>query len=254
VYGAIPYAVLGIALWLSLHDAGVHATLAGVVLAAATPTRPPPNLSALLAQAQAVIDAETRLTGEALVRHGPSEPALRALDTIHERIESPASKLHRAAEPWSSYVVLPVFALANAGVVWSSDVFVGRGGLMMAIVLALVLGKMVGIVLGAWIAVRAGIASKPATYSWRQVAGAGALGGIGFTMSLFIAGQALDGADYAAAKIAIFAASLIAGVAGAAILWGSPPVQRGSDHAQSDGDDAESGTPVTVSEDTYAAP
>ena len=254
VYGAIPYAVLGIALWFSLHEAGVHATLAGVVLAAATPTRPPPSLSALLAQAQAVIDAETRLTGEALVRHGPSEPALRALDTIHERIESPASKLHRAAEPWSSYVVLPVFALANAGVVWSPDVLVGRGRLMVAIVLALVLGKTVGIVFGAWVAVRMGIASKPTTYSWRQVTGAGALGGIGFTMSLFIAGQALDGADFTAAKLAIFAASLIAGVAGTAILWGAPPVETRSDDVSGEGDDAETGTPVAVSEETYATP
>jgi NhaA family Na+:H+ antiporter len=253
VYGAMPYAVLGIALWFSLHEAGIHATLAGVVLAAATPTRPPPNLSALLAQAQAVIDAETRLTGEALVRHGPSEPALRALDTVHERIESPASKLHRAAEPWSSYVVLPVFALANAGVVWSADVLVGRGRLMVAIVLALVLGKTVGIVLGAWLAVRTGVASRPTTYSWRHVTGAGALGGIGFTMSLFIAGQALDGADYAAAKLAIFAASLIAGVAGTAILWGAPPVEARPVGATGEGDGAETGTPVAAPEETYAA-
>ncbi|MDQ4081148.1 MAG: Na+/H+ antiporter NhaA, partial [Gemmatimonadota bacterium] len=253
VYGAVPYAVLGVALWFSLHEAGVHATLAGVVLAVATPTRPPPNLSALLAQAQAVIDAETRLTGEALIRHGPSEPALRALDTVHERIESPASKLLRAVEPWSSYVVLPVFALANAGVVWSAGVLVGRGRLMGAIVLALVLGKMAGIVLGAWGAVRVGIASKPAAYSWRQVTGAGALGGIGFTMSLFIAGQALDGADFAAAKLAIFAASLIAAAAGTAILWRAPPVAAvRSDGTSSDrDDDVERGTPVAASEGSY---
>ncbi|MGQ0713717.1 MAG: Na+/H+ antiporter NhaA [Gemmatimonadaceae bacterium] len=246
VYGAIPYAVLGVALWFSLHEASVHATLAGVVLAAATPTRPPPNLGALLAQAQAVMDTETRLAGDALIRHGPSEPALRALDTIHERIESPASKLLRAAEPWSSYVVLPVFALANAGVVWSTDVLVGRGRLMVAILLALVLGKTIGITLGAWAAVRVGIASKPVMYSWRHVTGAGALGGIGFTMSLFIAGQALDGADFAAAKLAIFAASLIAGVVGTAILWRAPPVEIPSD----DTSDAETGTPVAATEGT----
>ena len=251
VYGALPYAVLGVALWLSLHESGVHATLAGVILAAATPTRPPPNLGALLAQAQAVIDAETRLTGDALIRHGPSEPALRALDTVHERIESPASKLLRAAEPWSSYVVLPVFALANAGVVWSTDVLVGRGRLMGAIILALVLGKMAGIALGAWGAVRLGIASKPAAYTWRQIIGAGTLGGIGFTMSLFIAGQALDGADFAAAKLAIFGASLIAGVAGTAILWRAPPADARSGDA-SEEDVAETGTPVAATEAGYA--
>jgi NhaA family Na+:H+ antiporter len=75
-------------------------------------------------------------------------------------------------------------------------------------------------VAAAWLAVRSGIAVKPGAYSWRQLAGAGALGGIGFTMSLFIAGQAFPNpADYAAAKIAIFIASLIAGVLGATILY-----------------------------------
>jgi NhaA family Na+:H+ antiporter len=123
-------------------------------------------------------------------------------------------------EPWSSYVVLPIFALANAGVAWSFDVFGGHGRLILAITLGLVLGKPVGIVLAAWLAVLSGVAEKPGAYTWRQMCGAGALGGIGFTMSLFIAGVAFpDPADYAAAKIAIFLASLIAGGIGALILW-----------------------------------
>lgn len=154
------------------------------------------------------------------MRHGPSEPALRALDAIHDRIESPADKLLRSTEPWSSYGVLPLFALANAGVVLSLGVFETHGSLMLAIILGLVIGKPVGIVLAAWLAVRFGIAVKPAAYSWRQLCGAGVLAGIGFTMSLFIAGEAFpDPADYAAAKIAIFLASLIAGVVGAVILY-----------------------------------
>ena len=219
VYRTLPYAVLGVALWFALHEAGLHATLAGVILALVTPTVPPPNLPALLAQAQAVIDAETRLGGDAVLRAGPSAPALRALDAIHERMESPASRLLHAVEPWSSYLVLPVFALANAGVVWSADVLTGRGQLVGAIALALVVGKLVGIVAGARLAAWLGIGSKPPAYTWRQVAGAGALAGIGFTMSLFIAGQAFTGGDFAAAKIAIFLASLVAGALGIAILW-----------------------------------
>ena len=219
VYRALPYGVLGLLLWFTLHEAGLHATLAGVILAMATPTRPPANLSALLAQAQAVIDAETRLRGNAVLRTGPSEPALRALDAVHDRIESPASKLLRSVEPWSSYLVLPLFALANAGLMWSGDVLSGRWRLIGATAFALVAGKLVGIVLGAYVAVRAGAAVKPDSYTWRQLTGAGALGGIGFTMSLFIAGEALTGADFAAAKIAIFLASLTAGGIGLAILW-----------------------------------
>ncbi|MGE4102070.1 MAG: Na+/H+ antiporter NhaA [Pirellulales bacterium] len=219
VYGTLPYAVGGVMLWFLLHEAGLHATLAGVILAMIIPTRPPANLNALLAQAATMIHLEDNHTGEAM-RFGPSEPTLRTLDAIHDRIESPADKLLRSVEPWSTYVVLPIFALANAGVAWSPGAFAGRERLICAIALGLVLGKPIGIVLAAWLAVRSGIAAKPEAYSWRQLCGAGALGGIGFTMSLFIAGVAFpDQADYAAAKIAIFLASLIAGGLGMLILW-----------------------------------
>ncbi len=220
VYRSPPYALVGLLLWACLHGAGIHATLAGVILAAVTPTRPPPNLLALMAQIEAVIRAEAKRVGEAILHQGPSEPALRTFNTIHDRIESPASKLLRLVEPWSSYVVLPVFALANAGVALSLDVFEGHGRLMTGIILGLVLGKPIGIFATSWLAVRFNIAVKPEAYSWRQLLGAGALAGIGFTMSLFIAGQAFQNPrDYFAAKIAVFIASLVAGVTGVLILW-----------------------------------
>ena len=222
IYGTLPYAVFGIVLWVFLHEAGLHATLAGVILALLVPTRPPANLKALLAQAADGYPLGDRHTGEAM-RPGPSEPALRALDAIHARIDSPADKLLRSVEPWSSYVVLPIFALANAGVTWSSEVFRGNGRLICAISVALVVGKSVGIVAAAWLAVKAGVAMKPDAYSWRHLCGAGALGGIGFTMSLFIAGAAFpDSTTYAAAKIAIFLASVVAGTFGVILLWPKP--------------------------------
>jgi NhaA family Na+:H+ antiporter len=220
VYAAIPYALLGILLWGCLHGAGLHATLAGVIVAAVTPTRPPPNLQALIAQAETVIDHELRRAEERVLRHGPSEPALRALDAIHDRIESPASKFLRSVEPWSSYLVLPLFAFANAGLEWSAMVLEGHGRLISAIALGLVLGKPIGMVLFSMLAVRLHIAHKPEEYSWRQLIGAGALAGIGFTMSLYIAHKAFpDDADFAAAKIGIFLASLSAGGLGTALLW-----------------------------------
>lgn len=240
VYASLPYAVCGIVLWFFLHEAGLHATLAGVILAVLIPTRPPANLKVLLAQAATVIHLEDRRNGEAM-RPGPSEPALRTLDAIHHRIDSPADKLLRTVEPWSSYAVLPIFALANAGVTWSTEVFRGRAQLMAAITLGLVVGKSAGIVTAAWVAVRSGIAVKPEAYSWRQLAGAGALGGIGFTMSLFIAGQAFPNpADYAAAKIAIFIASLVAAMLGTAILYRR---RREEIHAESAGT---AGAPVSA--------
>ncbi|WP_373650887.1 Na+/H+ antiporter NhaA [Schlesneria sp. DSM 10557] len=219
VYRSLPYAVCAVALWFVLHEAGLHATLAAVIMAILIPARPPANLKALLTQASAVINREESHAGEAM-RNGPSEGTLRTLDAIYNRMESPNDRLLRSVEPWSSYVALPIFALANAGVTWTPGVLEGRGRLIAAIALGLIIGKPVGIITASWLAVRSGIADKPDAYTWRQLCGAGALGGIGFTMSLFIAGIAFpDQATYAAAKIAIFVASLIAGAIGFLILW-----------------------------------
>lgn len=220
IYRPLPYALLGVLLWALLHAAGVHATLAGVILALVTPTRPPANLAALMTQAEAVLSTELHAVQEKVLRHGPSEPTLRSLDVIHDRVESPASKLLRSTEPWSSYVVLPLFAFANAGVLLALEVIEGRESLMLAIVAGLVVGKAGGILGGAALAVWLGIATKPADYSWRQLAGTGALAGIGFTMSLYIAAKALpDPGDFAAAKIAVFLASILAAFVGVALLW-----------------------------------
>jgi NhaA family Na+:H+ antiporter len=219
VYRAMPYALLGIALWACVHAGGLHATLAGVLLAVFIPTRPPPNLDALTAQANAVLQSET-MRGSEVLRHGPSVPALRALDAIHDRLESPADRMLRAIEPWSSFVVLPLFALCNAGVALSAGVLRGHEPLIGAIMAGLIVGKPVGFVLAPALAVWTGIAVKPAGYSWRQLLGAGALAGIGFTMSLFIAGQAMPvPEDFAAAKIAVFTASIVSACLGVALLW-----------------------------------
>jgi Na+:H+ antiporter, NhaA family len=219
VYRVTPYAIVGVALWACVYSGGLHATLTGVLLALFIPTRPPPNLNALVTQAGSIIAAEAQRSGEVL-RHQPSLPALRALDAIHDRIESPADRMLRQFAPRSSYIVLPIFALANAGVVVTTDVWHGHESLMLAILFGLFVGKPLGLVLACVLAVKAGLAEKPSDYTWRQLAGAGALAGIGFTMSLFIAGQAFPApADFAAAKIAVFTASVLSAVLGVAILW-----------------------------------
>jgi Na+:H+ antiporter, NhaA family len=219
VYLVLPYILVGVVLWACIYAGGLHATLAGVLLALFIPTRPPANLHALMRQADAILLEEAKRGGEVL-RHGPSLPALNALDFIHELLESPADRLLRRSGARSSYFVLPVFALANAGVVLSADVLDGRGPLALAIITGLVLGKPLGLVGASMIAVRIGMAEKPRAYSWRQLAGAGALAGIGFTMSLFVAGRAFPNADdFAVAKVAILAASICAGTIGTMILW-----------------------------------
>lgn len=219
VYRVTPYLILGVVLWACIHESGLHATLSGVLLALFIPTRPPANLKALMIQANAIVVAEAQRNAE-VRKNGPTLRALRAFDAIYDRLESPADRLLRHAGARSTYLVLPLFALANAGVLISMDVWSGHLSLAIAIIVGLVLGKPLGLVAAAALAVRLGIATKPTTYSWRQLMGAGALAGIGFTMSLFIAGQAFPtAADFAAAKIAIFVASILSVLIGIAILW-----------------------------------
>jgi len=218
VYILTPYVVVGAALWATVLASGLHPTLAGVILALFIPTRPPADLKALTTQANVIVTAEAERGGEVL-QHGPSLPALRALDAIHDRLESPADRLLRNAGARSSYLVLPIFALANAGVAMTAGVFSGRERLMAAIVVGLTIGKPLGIMVSSFLAVRLRVALKPAEYSWLQLAGAGALAGIGFTMSLFIAGQAFPvEADFEAAKIAVFVASVSSAVIGVTLL------------------------------------
>jgi len=225
IYALTPYLLLGVALWAFVHEGGLHATLAGVVLAVFIPTRPPADLEALMVQANTILAAEAGQSGEVL-RHGPSLPSLQALDDIRRRLESPADFLLRRAGARSSYLVLPLFALANAGVELSADVVQGHGPLMVAIMAGLAIGKPVGLVGASALAVWLGIATRSAEYSWRQLAGAGALAGIGFTMSLFIAGQAFPVAsDFAAAKIAVFAASVLSAAIGVGVLWSARAVE-----------------------------
>ncbi len=232
VYRATPYLLLGVALWVCVHAGGLHATLAGVLLAAFIPTRPPPDYRTLSLQAETILAAEAQHGGEQY-RRGPSQPALEALDAIHDRLESPTDRMLRTIAPRSSYFVLPVFALANAGVAFGEAGLNGRAPLLAAIGIALVLGKPIGFLGASALAVRLNLAAKPAEYSWRQLAGAGALAGIGFTMSLFFAGQAFSSsADFATAKIAVFAASVLSALIGVALLWNGAAAKR-----ESNGDD-----------------
>ena len=219
VYRVMPYALLGILLWYCIHEGGIHATLAGVLLALFIPTRPPPDYQALMAQADAIVANETQ-RGPEEMRHTISPGSMRSLDAIHNRLESPAARLLRHVEIRSSYLVLPIFAFANAGVTIVPGLLDGRSGLVVAIAAGLMVGKPIGLVSASWLAVKTGLARKPNAYGWDQVLGAGALAGIGFTMSLFIASQSFTAsADYDAAKIAIFIASAVSAFLGVAILW-----------------------------------
>ncbi|WP_295817876.1 Na+/H+ antiporter NhaA [uncultured Deinococcus sp.] len=196
------YGVLGVVLWLLVLQSGLHATIAGVLLALAVPIRKPDPAGYL-----------TSLTDAA--RPGREEQVgarLRDLEDLLERAQSPLHRLEHALHPVVTFAVLPVFALMNAGVT------VGAGGLgtvSLGVVLGLLLGKPLGVVGGAWLAVRAGVASLPRRVTWRHMVGAGILAGIGFTMSLFVSNLAFEtGALLTQAKLGVLIASVLAAVLG----------------------------------------
>jgi NhaA family Na+:H+ antiporter len=148
------------------------------------------------------------------------QSALQTLETYIQYVESPLQRLEHGLHPWVAFCIMPIFALANAGVVLGGDIASALAQpISLGIAAGLVLGKQVGITSFAWLAVRCGLADLPKGISWWHIYGASWLAGIGFTMSLFIAGLAFgEGPELTAAKLGILAASLIAGLAGWLIL------------------------------------
>jgi Na+:H+ antiporter, NhaA family len=227
VYNPLPYAILGIGLWLAFLQSGVHPTIAGVLLAITIPTRRPPNTRPLLAQVKTVIE-QFEIASEEEYIHEPA--IVQTMETILERMQSPAQRLERTLAPWSTYLILPIFALANAGVEINLNAAqqvlspVGKG-----IILGLVIGKPVGISLLSWIAIRTGLAEMPGDLRFKQLVSASILAGIGFTLSLFIANAAfVDFGMLAAVKLAILAASILAGILGWAALRLFSPIPSGA--------------------------
>ena len=220
VWTVVVYAILGVGTWFALLESGVHATLAGVAIG-------------LLAPATALLNEEVaREHARDALRDNMLDPdELAKLRFLLKESVSVVERLISALHPLSAYVVLPVFALANAGVELGAigKVFAEPVGL--GIILGLVLGKPVGIFLASFAAVRLGVARLPEHTSWSMVLGLGAVAGIGFTVSIFIAGLSFPGADLLTeeAKIAILLASLIAAVVGVALLLAATRGRRAED-------------------------
>jgi NhaA family Na+:H+ antiporter len=215
------YVVAGVAVWWCTFQSGVHATLAGVALGLVTPARP------LLGQVQAEqiagqLSDDTEVTTEDVQR---VSFALRESLSVAERV---GALLH----PYSSYLIVPIFALANAGVAVSWDGLSDAAGsaVTRGVVLGLVVGKPLGIVAAVVLATRLGLGRLPDGLDLRHVVGLGALAGIGFTVSLFVSGLAFEGSalqDQAA--LGVLTASALAAVIGTAILALRRPPPRPAD-------------------------
>ncbi len=226
VYSPLPYAIMGIGLWLAFLQSGIHPTIAGVLLAVTIPSRSPANIRTLLAQ---VISLLKSFELPALWQENPDsrrQAAVSTIEHIGERMQSPAQRLEELLAPWSTYIILPLFALANAGVAISSDsISTLSSRVSMGIILGLVIGKPLGIAIISYGAARLGLAELPEGIQWRQLAGASFLAGIGFTMALFIGSAAFSNEPtlLEISKLAILVASLIAAVLGSVVLLVTSP-------------------------------
>ncbi len=209
------YAVLGVLFWVAILRSGIHATIAGVILGFMVPTTP--RLS--FAEFENIGTDIVKNYREALAANDTAKATrmLGVLEQVVSATEAPSERLTRKLNDWVSFLVLPLFALANAGVEFSSG---GLGQLLRShvawgVFFGLVLGKPLGIFAFSWLAVKMGIASLPNHVNWRVVSAVGMLAGIGFTVSIFISSLAFDNAALLTeAKAAVLGASLIAGVVG----------------------------------------
>lgn len=224
VYSLVPYLIGGAALWFCVYSSGVHATIAGVLLAFVIPSGSHVNLAGF-------VDWSGRRMKEAKESFVPDVPVIgqgdylasvSKLAAVSRHVVPPATRLERALHPWVNFAILPLFALTNADVsllgvdpasVVSSPVFLG-------VLLGLLLGKPAGIMLMSFVIVKTGVASLPENVNWGHVLGAALLGGMGFTMAIFVANLAFVDASYVAfAKMAILLASLLAGILGFVFLF-----------------------------------
>jgi NhaA family Na+:H+ antiporter len=219
----LPYLVLGVVLWYFVHESGVHATVAGVLLAFTIPTRTRINALQFSAEARSLIDEFDRTeTGDYLVLTSKGQQeALFGLERVSEAVTEPLLRLEHGLHGFSAFFVMPIFAFANAGVALGGPI--ADGNVAIGAALGLALGKPLGITGAAYAAVRLGYAALPKDVSWTMLHGCAWLGGIGFTMSLFIAALAFDGTPLLdAAKVGIMTGSLVAGVVATLVMRLAP--------------------------------
>jgi len=222
-FRSIPvYLILGLLLWYVMLKSGVHATLAGILLALTIPARANRDVfefvksgTALLTQMGKIPSAYTLAEKDKHIQSSVETVEANCMEVI-----SPLQRLEHALHPWVAYLIVPLFAFANAGVIIDhqllNQVF---EPISIGIILGLFLGKPLGIYLFALAGVRLGFAQKPVDVCWSQIIGIGFLGGIGFTMSFFVSQLAFsDPAVLSLAKVAVLIASVFSGLVGFLIL------------------------------------
>jgi len=219
----LPYILVGILLWIAMLMSGVHATLAGIFLAFTIPMRPKYDPKRFLSQITGMIGSIQKAyqREENILKNDELRSKVRALGEGVQLVQAPAQTLEHKMHLPSAYLVIPIFSLANAGIPidWSSFGTIITHPVSMGIALGLVLGKLIGIAGFSWLAVKFGLTALPQGLNFKHIVGAALMGGIGFTMSIFIAelGFANHAQDLLMAKTGVLLASLVAGISG--FLW-----------------------------------
>lgn len=224
VYSLVPYLVVGAVLWYCIFMSGVHSTIAGVLLAFTIPSGSHVKLKDFASwSGQRVKEAEESFVpDQPVIGQADYLASVSRLARVSRQVVPPATRLERKLYPWVYFAILPLFALTNAdvafmqapaGEILSSPIFLG-------VFFGLVAGKPLGIMLMSFIIVKAKLSALPENVNWAHMLGAALLGGVGFTMSIFVANLAFaDASSVMIAKVAILAASLVAGVLGFAFLF-----------------------------------
>jgi NhaA family Na+:H+ antiporter len=216
------YAVLGVFLWLAVLESGIHATIAGVLLAFTIPARQRIQGHEFVEFSRQALDEFERAGGDRddIMTNPQRQQWVHGLEDACEHVQTPLTRLEHDLHPWSSFLIVPIFALANAGVTLGDGLGEALGSrIVLGIMLGLIVGKQVGITFFTWLAVRLGLADLPPQVKWRHVYAASWLAAIGFTMSLFIGGLGFgEGSMLNLAKVGVLFGSLIAGVVGFILL------------------------------------
>jgi NhaA family Na+:H+ antiporter len=221
----LPYFLLGAVVWYFTYLSGLHATIAGVAVAFTIPCRSDFDTHSFCNEVNRTVGEFKPLDRGRYhyALHENNQGVVHALEEMCQHVEPPLQRLEHAFHPWVAFAIIPLFALANAGVVIDGPLLAkaltGREAL--GIILGLFVGKQVGIFAASWLAVKSGLAEMPAGLSFKHLYGGAILCGIGFTMSLFIAELSFpDPAMLASAKVSIFIASVLSLVVGMVVLYG----------------------------------
>ncbi len=216
------YIIFGLALWLAFLLSGIHATVAGVLLAFVVPATSRYNTKDFLVNGKELLDEFDREgeEGPNVLANEERQNIVQTLESTCAKVLTPLQRFEHSLNPWVSFFIMPVFALANAGVPLQEDFFESLvNEVSLGIIAGLFIGKQVGIFIFSWLAVKLNIASLPSKVNWKHIYGAGILAGIGFTMSLFITNLAFTSEDLTnIAKVGILTASLISGITGYLVL------------------------------------